>query len=244
MAGRVLLGHVTHGRADRLTLAQVAHLGSIPDSSNQEYCGLGTRFVEGQCGYPPSVYFYAGRACPDYGSAALGFPPECEGGRIDSITPFGTGGVVKADLGTAFRLAIDPDHLAARAAFCRASTIPGGPGWRPTFARWLAHYFPSDPKGYWTRGAGPEVADPQGLYRNPNWQAWAWEVRFRSPSVFDAECWAADSAVYHHLLERVALGTLSPNVTARLERFLSTCLTPRGDANFCAILEEEVQSRC
>ncbi len=68
MADRILLGHVTHGRAGRLTLAQVV--------------------------------------------------------RIDSVMPFGTG-VVKQDLGTAFRLAINPDDLDGPVAWCRASNVSG-----------------------------------------------------------------------------------------------------------------------
>jgi hypothetical protein len=248
MADQILLVHVTHGRPGRLTLAQLIPLQAIPDSSSPAYCGPGTREVEEHCGYPPSVYFYAGRACPDYGSAALAFPPGCEAGRIDSATPFGTGGVVKQDLSTAFRLAITQDDLDARVAYCRASTVSATTpsGWRQKFAEWLAYYFPSDPQGYWTREAGPERPDPEKLYgSNPNWQAWAWEVRFGTgPSVFEASLWAADSATYQLVLEELGREALSPADAARLATFLSRCRTPGGDANFCTVLEEEVRKRC
>ncbi|MGA7498240.1 MAG: hypothetical protein WBX00_16050 [Isosphaeraceae bacterium] len=82
---RVHLLHVTHGRAGRPTLADLVRSGEIPTSEeSQGYCGPGTRFVEEQVGYPPSVYFYAGRACPVYGQAALAFAPASEGHRFHS----------------------------------------------------------------------------------------------------------------------------------------------------------------
>jgi hypothetical protein len=246
VADRVLLVHVSHGRAGRLTLVQVAGRQAIPGSSDTKYCGQGARNVERLCGYPPSVYFYAGRACPAYGQAALAFPPACEAGRIDSATPFDSGGVVQQGE-RKFRLRLEPDNLAARAAYCRASTVPATtpPGWRQKFAEWLAYYFLSDPKGYWTREAGPEQPDPENLYGgNKDWQAWAWEVRFRTgPHVFEAVLWAADSATYQFVLEQLP-AALSPADVARFDTFLSGCLTPAGDDNFCAVLEEEIRTRC
>ena len=145
VADRIHTIHVTHrlGRPASL-LEGLAKRAAIPDSSPaNEYCGPGARFVEAECGFPPSVYFYAGRACPSYGGAALAFPPESEKGRFDSATPFDTGGLVKREeeLARAFGIELTPGS--SRVDYCKESTAQatGGGEWRPRFAQWLAVYF-------------------------------------------------------------------------------------------------------
>lgn len=245
VAGRVSLVHVCSGRADRQPLWEFAAAG-IPTSADADYAGPGTRFVEDQVGYPRSVYFYAGRACPDYGGVALAFPPAVEAGRLDSVTPFGTGGVVKLNPAAAFPMNLSPDTLDARTTYCRAATIPAGRGhgWRAEFGRWLTYYFPSGAAGYW--GRPPQLPDPEGLYAGTaDWQAWTWEVRFRTgPPAFEAEFWTVDRAEYMRLVGAVAGGLFAPADAAALDAFLARCRTPGGDDHFCSELEREVRRRC
>lgn len=245
-AARMPLVHVCSGRADRPPLWEFAADGIPTSAVESGYAGPGTRYVEDQVGYPRSVYFYAGRACPDYGQVALAFPPAAEAGRFDSATPFGTGGVVKPDLATAFPMALAPDTLDARVAYCRASTTPADrrPGWRAEFGRWLAHYFPSGAAGYW--GRPPERHDPEQLYAGTaDWQAWVWEVRFRAgPPAFEAEFWTVDRAESVRIVGAVAAGLFTPADAAVLDAFMARCLTPGGHDHFCAVLEAEVRRRC
>ncbi len=244
---RVHLLHVTHGRAGRPTLADLVRSGEIPTSEESKgYCGPDARFVEKQVSYPPSVYFYAGRACPVYGQAALAFAPASERERFHSATPFGTGGVVNQALNSAFRLNLQPDGLDRRVAYCQASTLyaNGEPGWRADFARWLAYYFPSDPAGYWTKA--PEKRDPEDLYYlNGDWQAWTWEVRFsRGPSVLEAERWAVDPAYHSELRQSLDEVDLAPAEAARLSGFMARLQAPTGTATFCKDLEKWVREQC
>lgn len=244
---RVHLVHVTHGRTGRPTLADLVRSGEIPTSEESNgYCGPGTRFVEEQVGYPPSVYFYVGRACPDYGQAALAFAPASERDRFDSATPFGTGGVVKKDLNSAFKFNLQQDDLEARVAYCHASTLSdnGEKGWRADFARWLTAYFPADPAGYWTQA--PQTPDPEDLYSlNVDWQAWTWEVRFkRGPSVLEAERWAADPAYLCELRQSLAKIELPPDTADQLSGFVGRLQTPAGTATFCEDLERWVREHC
>ncbi len=166
VAGTMPLLHVTSGRAGRPMLWDIAS-DEIPTSSAEHnYCGDGARFAEEQAGYPPSVYFYAGRANPRYGQVALAFGPEVEDGRFHSATPFDSGSVVKRNPVTALNLelglpddATDEQELQARVQYSQAATITGD--WRAAFARWLATFFPSGVEGYWERR--PVVSDPEGL---------------------------------------------------------------------------------
>jgi hypothetical protein len=247
VADRIHLVHVTDGRLGRPTLADLVPSGEIPTSEeNKGYCGPGTRFVEEKVGYPPSVYFYAGRACPDYGQVALAFAPACEPDRAHLATPFGTGGVVKRDLGGAFRLNLQPDGLEERVAYSQASTIRADiePGWQASLARWLAAYYPTDPAGYWTRA--PETRDPEDLYHlNEDWQAWTWEVRFsRGPDALEADRWAADPAHLHELLQTLGHVDLAADEADRLVGFRARLQTPTGTITFCEDLDRWVREQC
>ncbi len=62
--------------------------GEIPTSAHPEYCSDLTRRAERLLGLAPSVYFYAGRAHPDFGDVALVFAPGCEASHTGSVTPF------------------------------------------------------------------------------------------------------------------------------------------------------------
>jgi hypothetical protein len=248
VAERMHLIHVTHGRPGLPTLADLIARQEIPTSEERnDYCGPGTRFVEGHVGFPPSVYFYAGRACPDYGQVALAFPPTCETDRVHSATPFGTGGVVKQDIGRAFRLNVEPDDLGQRIRYCRSSTVAAekAPGWRSLFARWLLVYYPTGAAGYWTKP--PEHHDPEGLYalNSDNWQAWTWEVRFhRGPHVLEADRWTVDPNHLNELRQQLRDRELAPEDVGQLVHFLNRLENPSGTVTFCEDLKRWVRARC
>ena len=138
VAAKMPLVHVTSGRAGRPMLWDIAD-GTIPTSEEQyRYCGPTTRDVELLLGFPPSVYFYAGRAHPQYGEVALAFLPEVERSVAHSATPFDSGGVARED-GRGYHFT--PPAGMSRADFARACILEAD--WRAEFARWLAGYFPS-----------------------------------------------------------------------------------------------------
>jgi hypothetical protein len=202
-AASVHLIHV-RGRGDRDPVQQLLLEHEIPTSAEEHgYCGDNARFVEDQLDHTRSVYFYAGRAHPDYGSMALAFPASSERNRFHAATPFDSGGLVKheAELHTAFRLLLVPDDtLTARVAYCRASVVSSPDTWRRELGRWFAYYYPSGAHGYWTDRPRP---DPEELYSSngDEWRAWTWEVRFRrGPNVVrEAEAWTADMGYINEL---------------------------------------------
>lgn len=252
-AARMPLVHVTSGRVGRPMLWDIV-LGVIPTSeAENEYCGDGARFAEEQAGYPPSVYFYAGRANPRYGETALAFGAEAENGRFHSVTPFDTGSVVNRtpDTALALDLGLPPDAATAdqvrkRAEYCKAATVTAD--WRSVFARWLAGYYPSGADGYWERR--PELPDPEGLYaRNPDgdWAAWAWEVRFhRGPEATGAVAWATTESHLRDIREHLAYEGLPPTPAEldRLTAFFNRLVTPTGSPYFAEELESWCRQTC
>jgi hypothetical protein len=250
-AARVPLLHVTSGRVQRPMFWDIA-AGDIPTSAvENEYCGDGARFVEQQAGYPPSVYFYAGRANPRYGQVTLAFGPEVEEGRFHSATPFDTGSVVKPlpDTALTLELGLPADapaerQLQSRVEYCKAATVTGD--WRAAFANWLATYFPSAVGGYWERR--PEVPDQARLYAsNPDecWEAWTWEVRFeRGPPVADAMRWSADPTHLDEMRRYLVFRDPQPAVLVAFEMLFSRLDSPSGSIDFCEDLEQWARQQC
>ena len=199
------------------------------------------------------MYFYAGRANPRYGEAALAFGPEAEAGRFHSATPFDSGSVVKADpdraLGLDLELPADApseEQLRARTAYCEAATV--AEHWRTTFAHWLAAYYPGGWVGYWERR--PERPDPEGLYtRNAegDWAAWAWEVRFhRGPEVLTASAWATTESHLREIREHLVreFYPTDPAELDRLSAFLDRLITPVGSERFAEEMERWTREQC
>src|SRR5262249_31795738 len=87
----------------------------IPTSADLHYCSNETRQTEDSLGLRRSVYFYAGRACEDFGDVALAFGPECERGHNGSASPFDTGGLlngrIKANIPASERAAVGRDSV-------------------------------------------------------------------------------------------------------------------------------------
>ena len=81
-----------------------------------------TKRTEELLGLPPSAYFYAGRACPDFGNRAFAFAAECEAGHTGAASPFDTGGLMSQR--SHLKLRLNPnDGEAERVTFGKASTI-------------------------------------------------------------------------------------------------------------------------
>lgn len=131
--------------------------------------------------FPPSLYFYAGRACPSFGDVAFVFRPGIEGRHNGDANPFDTGGAcdgkypkIKNNIGKAKQLVQE--------------TLYSLDTWREAFKDFLKAFFPSscsayfcgkpEPEGDW----GPEdLPAKPGCYeideKKPYWKAWTWEVR-------------------------------------------------------------------
>lgn len=244
-ARKVHLIHVMH-RPPRPGLAAVIRNGEIPTSNEADgYCGNHARFVESQIGHPNCIYFYVGRAHPAYGSVALAFSTETEGNFFQSATPFDSGGLVRsdADVTNGFKLALNPDNLASRVAYCKAALIQDPLTWRDSFAHWLQAYFPADARGYWT--GFPLPRDPEKLYDSGNsWEAWTWEARLRrGPTVTAAEAWTCDIASLNEIDSQLN-ELMSPDDVSAMAEFRRRNLTPFGSATFCEELEAWTVLQC
>ena len=173
VAGKVPLVHVC-GRIERLTLAEYLSFDDprIPTSEHPTYVGSLCRAVERACGFPPSIYFYAGRADPRFGSVALAFAADIE------ERPGVAGTVTRFDTGYVFRGPVVFPYVAleARVAFILENTIPLI-GWREQFAKFLC-FCMSNLARYWYPQGGPDCPHACPPYSPANdWNVWAWEVR-------------------------------------------------------------------
>lgn len=244
VAQRIALVHVTgRGKPVEMTVESPPH--EIPTSADPQYCTDITRRAEVLLGLPPSAYFYAGRAHPDFGSVALAFAAGCEAAHTGSATPFDTGGLMHPRRFIKVRL--NPtDGEAERVAYGRSSQVPLDQ-WRDVFARILAAHFASE-TDYW-RGR-PLPYDPEGLYElNGDWRAWTFEVRFsEGQSIHDRAAWCADKQSMNELRRRhEAQGKTPPgDPPTSLDRFLQgpPALEPKGTPDFCERLEQWVRDQC
>ncbi len=246
VARRMALVHVTGGkRALEATIVRTPQ--EIPTSSDPGYCTEDTRSAEDLLGMPRCVYFYAGRAHPAFGNAAIAFPAECESKHAGSATPFDTGGLVHRNRYLKVRL--DPtDGPVERVEYGRASEIPFGasPDWREIFAQVLAAYFET-PLDYWT--GRPFPPDPEELYRlNDEWRAWTFEVRFHEPQpLAERAAWCADEAVMDRLRQLEAAEPPLPpgDPPSPLAQFLAgpVPLEPRGTPQFSTRIEQWVREQ-
>jgi hypothetical protein len=188
------------------------------------------------------VYFYAGRAHPDFGNVALVFAAGCEVDHTGSATPFDTGGLMRADRPIRLRL-VPADGESKRTQYCKASEIPL-PRWRDVFAQVLAAYF-DRAADYWL--GRPRPYDPEGLYElNDDWRAWTFEVRFSEAQAMDARvAWCSDESVMAALrrLQDEHGARLPGGPPTALDRFLQgpPALEPAGTPEFCTRVERWVR---
>lgn len=162
-----------------------------------------TLVSENFCTFPPSLYFYAGRAAPGkrYGYLALAFDKSCESKHQRTALPFDSGGLVHGYIST--NLPNDP----ALKKFV-ADSLMSRHRWRPGFARYLAAYFLS-PSHYYT--GRPVRPDPEELHvRNSDWRSWTFEIQMHDNQKID-ECikWHASGGLMNGI--RPIVLSLSPS---------------------------------
>ena len=248
LARAIHLVHVTGQRPDRppedcvafeRLLLDAPH--EIPTSEHLVYCSGATRKAEDLIGLGRSAYFFAGRACQDFGDVALAFSAECEAGHTGSVTPFDTGGLILGHIHGNL-----PTSKEERARFGQESVIALD-GWRTAFGNYIAAYFP-DCLGYWT--GRPTRLDPEQLYQqNTDWRAWTFEVRFSEghPICQHLIGWSVREAYWNELFlafdssPRPEPGG-KPSV---LERFLQIDIRNRlvGDSDVCGRMERWIRKQ-
>lgn len=200
-----------------------------------------TRRAEEMLGLSASVYFYAGRAHPQFGNAAFAFPAGCEASHSGSVSPFDTGGLLSDP--PRIKVRLDPtDGEPERVAFGKASQVPLGQ-WREAFGKCLAAYFAVD-LDYWHKR--PSVSDPEGIFElNDDWRAWTFEIRFHEGhSIHDRIAWCADESVMNQLRRLADQQPLAVpgDPLSGLDRFLAepTALDMAGTPLFCGRIEQWV----
>ena len=243
LAQHIALVHVSgRERSFDTTVANPPH--EIPTSSDHGYYTDLTRRAENLMGIPPSAYFYAGRAHPDFGCVALAFSAACEGAHDGSASPFDTGGLVHPRRFVGVRL-VPTDGEVERVEYGRNSQIPLNQ-WRNVFARVLAAYFPAN-IDYWN--GKPRPCDPEGLYElNTDWRSWTFEIRFyEGQSIHERAAWCADEPTMETLRRLLdAQGPTPPgDPPTPLERFLQgpPALEPAGTPQFCERMEHWIREQ-
>ena len=149
------------------------HRGMLPTSSPAHDATSKTRATEIGLELGCCLYFYAGRACPEFGSVGFGFAAQGdtlpEQGHTGSATPFDTGG-----LWHGFMHPFCHATEEAKKTFLEAHRADLAE-WRKSFAHHLRERF-ATPKDYWN--GTPNYDDPFPHADNTDWRAWTMEVRF------------------------------------------------------------------
>ena len=232
------------GVADRLPLVHVTAAGSflelmsegdqqlMPSQSGRR--SQTTRESEESIGWEPCIYFYAGRAWPEFGEIALAYSGECEDGQEGSATPFDSGGLITKRI---YWDESDYSHETVR-SFINDSIIKLSE-WRKTFAIYLAAYF-YPLSDYWV--GRPCMKDPEGIFMNEknNWRAWVFEIRFHQRhNICSQGAWAFSEAVSERLREMIDDEPPVDAFETPLDRFMKdrVLLTPEGDPDFWDIME-------
>ncbi|HXD29697.1 MAG TPA: hypothetical protein VN643_01180 [Pyrinomonadaceae bacterium] len=210
----------------------------IPTSdASTGYCSETARASEQAHGLKSSAYFYAGRACPEFGPVALAFPPECEKDRKGSATPYDTGGLFCGCIRWSL-----PDYDPATLAKFTEESIFDLKNWRVDFKKYLAAFF-HPLQAYWS--GRPWQDDPDGLFQAPNsWRAWVFEVRFdKGPDWLSASAWCArpDQAdlLYEAAEQHPPLGSQHSHLQLFIETVLE--LMPGGSPYYCEEIEDWVR---
>lgn len=216
-----------------------------PDKKN-------TREAEDAFGLPPSRYFYAGRAHPDFGDCAFIYSPAIESGRTGSVSPFDTGGVYWRYIHP-FCEGDEADRL-RRAQVCFHATRLDLIVWRSGFDAFLAAAFVA-PSGYFSSAPAPRVRwGPEDLpawdARNHGapareWRAWTWEVRLYQEHAVQGhlEGWGCLPGIQKRLDEDLTSGAVSPFDSASewLERLQA--MDPIVGSSFCDDINASVRGR-
>ncbi len=239
-ANKISLVHVDHRLVELIQTPphEIPTSQSGRDSSN-------TRRVERLLGLPPSVYFYAGRACPDFGNTAFAFGPECEKDRDGSASPFDTGGLLSNPPHLMIDLSPHDDSEDQRVKFGQDSVLDLQE-WRTTFGRFLAAFFRKN-VDYWHER--PSQTDPERLFElNSDWRTWTFEIRFsEGQSIHHRDAWCADGSVMSQLrrLDDQQPTGIPGDPPSALDQFFAgpPALEPQGTPDFCTRLEQWVREQ-
>lgn len=174
--------------------------------------------------FPPSAYFYAGRAYT-FGDACFAYHPAAETGHTGSANPFDTGSTMDKH-SHPFKAIADEDDLRSRAIRLILDTWSDLSSWRAYFARY-AHAFFDSPHDYVRSNAisGPKPR-PGVPWPNPDlpavhaedpgweadWRAWAMEVRFYEdhPIHKDLFGWTCTESAKNALITAAASSSNAP----------------------------------
>jgi hypothetical protein len=242
IADRMPLVHVT-GKGVPFVVTLSAVPSEIPTSEDLNYCSEATRRAENLLKLSHSVYFYAGRACDQFGDVAIAYAPSIEAGHTISVTPFDTGGLIHEERYIKCYLTTTADE-AALIEFAKASEVDAGV-WRSEFARFLAAYF-RDPQRYWHYP--PDYQDPENMFTmNTDWRAWTFEIRFaeRHSITQGRLAWVANKRLMSRLrrLQRSLPKSISGVPESGLEQFFAMdSIIPMGSNSFCKELEKWIQT--
>jgi hypothetical protein len=247
IAERIPLIHVTADRRPgRVSFAELFEpdVPVLPTSEHLGFCSDGTRAAEDTLGLPRSVYFYAGRAEPEFGDVALAFDPGTEASHTGSATAFDTGGLV-GEYPRCLKCTLTDAPPEEKRTFARRSTVRLR-CWRKFFKHQLAAYF-STPADYWD--GRPAYEDPEELYspqRANDHRAWTAEVRFQEPQpLSEVAAWCPRS-IYWRKIQKL-VDRRAPMAPRRpgLQKFLTTHhpLRPGGDPDYCRVIEDWARSR-
>lgn len=201
------------------------------------------REAEARFGFPPSLYFYVGHACPTFASDGNTFVFVFAGNTFDddegSMTHFDTGGLYcgKVHLDSS----VDPcDYLTMHRIESLAT-------WRDEFERYVSTFFDS-PAAY-VLGQKPTKADAHGRHFHPENErrAWTWELQLSRDHDLRAglkRLWLTTEA--HDKLADAVTEIVDRQEKLRWRAILTACLAPpiaTDDAtSLCRAAEAEIAS--
>jgi hypothetical protein len=182
----------------------------------------------------PKTYFYAGRACPDFGGVVLAFDSECEKSRKGSAAPFDTGGIIHGHIAISSGL-VDPDSLRQFVADSQIDIVQ----WRENFSVYLAAYF-FPLQHYWK--SRPYRPDPDGIFDNScnQWRAWVFEILLEGLQDFGqavAWCGSRDNS---SSIRKALINTVSPFSFAPYAKLVDRDLCPGGADDYIEVMEDWV----
>ena len=227
IAQRIPLLHVTDGQVADILVSADPALQVSNDYMKSKTVRAEEILSLGRC-----VYFYAGRARPRAGGAALAFGAGSEDLHTGGAVPFDTGGLVAGLIHANLR-DVSPSGLRA---FVTESDVPLARWRNPVHLQdYLAAYF-APPVRYWD--GRPSRPDTEGIYedRRNTWQSWTWEIRFQQKHPLDAATFWCASEVQMNNYERMQLRAVGGARDA-LREFKLRALKKEGDLNYCRLVE-------
>ena len=157
--------------------------------SDPAWSSPNTLQAEDELGLGRCLYFYAGRAMPQFGHVGFAFPPGCEDGHTGSATPCDTGGLVHGGIKLRIRrkATLKKFHDMHRISLWE---------WRRKFCQYILTCF-THISDYFSRDGRPcsckkafGIHDPEN---DNEVRSWSFEVRFgENHGILDAEAWCCN----------------------------------------------------